>query len=180
MSHYGVNTGVPKTLIQHLIRWVISSGQFDDEVTGVLESILGTEITPELVPPRPGEAPQSTEASIGPYELHDNSLFHVLRRGLRPSRIAFVQWHAWRDAAAGSWPPGFPEQGRHEYDLATIRSWLEVFLRRFVANQFKRSALPNGPKVLRGGSLSPRGDWRMPSDAHPVAWLEDLANVPES
>ncbi|HEX2858510.1 MAG TPA: NAD(+) synthase [Propionibacteriaceae bacterium] len=179
MSHYGVNTGVPKTLIQHLIRWVIASGQFDAEVTEVLESILNTEITPELVPPRPGEAPQSTEASIGPYELHDNTLFHLLRRGLRPSRIAFLQWHAWRDAAAGDWPPGFPEEGRHQYDLATIRSWLEVFIRRFVANQFKRSALPNGPKVLRGGSLSPRGDWRMPSDARPVAWLEDLADVPE-
>ena len=180
MSHYAVNAGVPKTLIQHLIRWVISSGRFDDHVTGVLESILGTEITPELVPTRPGEAPQSTEAAIGPYELHDNTLFHVLRRGLRPSRIAFLQWHAWRDAATGEWPPGFPDEGRHEYDLATIRGWLEAFLTRFVANQFKRSAIPNGPKVLRGGSLSPRGDWRMPADAHPTAWLDDLANVPDA
>ncbi len=180
MSHYAVNAGVPKTLIQHLIRWVISSGQFDDHVTGVLESILGTEITPELVPARPGEAPQSTEAAIGPYELQDNTLFHVLRRGLRPSRIAFLQWHAWRDAAAGEWPPGFPEEGRHEYDLVAIRGWLEVFLRRFVGNQFKRSAIPNGPKVLRGGSLSPRGDWRMPSDARPTAWLDELANVPDA
>ena len=180
MSHYAVNAGVPKTLIQHLIRWVISSGQFDDHVTAVLNSILGTEITPELVPTRPGEAPQSTEAAIGPYELQDNTLFHLLRRGLRPSRIAFLQWHAWRDAAAGEWPPGFPDAGRHEYDLTAIRGWLEVFLTRFVANQFKRSAIPNGPKVLRGGSLSPRGDWRMPSDARPTAWLDDLANVPDA
>lgn len=180
MSHYGVNTGVPKTLIQHLIRWVIASGQFDEHVTGVLESILGTEITPELVPTKPGEVPQSTEASVGPYELQDFTLFHVLRRGFRPSKIAFLSWHAWKNLDAGQWPPAYPTEGRHEYDLATIRGWLEVFLKRFVQNQFKRSALPNGPKVIRGGSLSPRGDWRMPSDARPSAWLADLENVPKT
>lgn len=180
MSHYNVNAGVPKTMIQHLIRWVIASGRFDQTTTDTLESILGTEISPELVPAKPGEAPQSTEASVGPYELQDFTLFHLLRRGLRPSRIAFMEHHAWRDRDAGSWPPAFPEQGRHEYDLATIRSWMQVFMKRFVQNQFKRSALPNGPKVVRGGSLSPRGDWRMPSDAAAKAWMDDLANIPES
>lgn len=178
MSHYGVNAGVPKTMIQHLIRWVIASGQFSSDATDVLESILGTEITPELVPTLPGEAPQNTQAVVGPYELQDNTLFHLLRRGLRPSRIAFLQWHAWHDPQAGDWPPGFPDEDRHGYDLDAIRHWLEVFLRRFTTNQFKRSALPNGPKVLRGGSLSPRGDWRMPSDATAAAWLADLARIP--
>ncbi len=181
MSHYGVNAGVPKTLIQHLIRWVVASGQFSDEVNRTLESILDTTISPELVPAAEGEAPQSTEATIGPYALADFTLYHVLRHGLAPSTIAFLAWHAWHDARAGSWPPGYPEQGRPAYDLATIRHWMELFLTRFFANQFKRSALPNGPKVLRGGSLSPRGDWRMPSDAPARVWLDDLhRNVPEA
>ena len=181
MSHYTVNAGVPKTLVQHLIRWVVTSRQFSDEVGETLTSILGTEITPELVPTREGEKPQSTEASIGPYALQDFSLYHVLRRGYRPSKIAFLAWHAWHDAEAGEWPLGFPEDQRVAYDLAEIRRWLEVFCKRFVTQQFKRSALPNGPKVVNGGSLSPRGDWRMPSDASPRLWLTELeANVPTS
>ena len=181
MSHYGVNAGVPKTLIQHLIRWVIASGQFSAQVGATLRSILDTTITPELVPARPGEPAQSTEATIGPYALADFTLYYLLRHGLAPSTIAFLAWHAWRDAASGQWPEGFPEGARAAYQLAEIRHWLEVFLRRFFANQFKRSALPNGPKVLRGGSLSPRGDWRMPSDASARVWLEELArNVPEA
>jgi NAD+ synthase (glutamine-hydrolysing) len=180
MSHYGVNTGVPKTLMQHLIRWVVSSGQFEDHVGETLLSILDTEISPELVPARHGAKPQSTQAAIGPYSLQDFTLYHVLRRGARPSKIAFLAWYAWRDPEAGEWPPGYPESERTAYDLATIRSWLEVFIRRYFANQFKRSALPNGPKVVAGGSLSPRGDWRMPSDATAVTWLNELdANVPE-
>ncbi|AKT50611.1 NAD(+) synthase [Arsenicicoccus sp. oral taxon 190] len=174
MSHYGVNTGVPKTLMQHLIRWVVSSRQFSDEVGETLTSILDTEITPELVPTREGEVPQSTEASIGPYALQDFSLYHVLRRGYRPSKIAFLAWHAWHDAEAGDWPPGYPQDKHVAYDLPEIRRWLEVFCKRFVTQQFKRSALPNGPKVVNGGSLSPRGDWRMPSDASPALWLADL------
>jgi NAD+ synthase (glutamine-hydrolysing) len=183
MSHYAVNTGVPKTLIQHLIRWVVESGQFDEDPSGdvnvVLSEILDQEITPELVPAREGERPQSTEASIGPYDLQDFNLFHTLRYGFRPARIAFLAWHAWSDASAGEWPPNFPDARRKEYDLATIRHWLEVFIKRFFAfSQFKRSALPNGPKVSAGGSLSPRGDWRMPSDASAAAWLADLENVP--
>jgi len=177
MSHYNVNGGVPKTLIQHLIRWVIGSGQFDAEVGGILQAIVDTEISPELVP---GETAQSTEASIGPYALQDFTLFHVLRYGFRPSKIAFLAWHAWRDAEAGDWPHGFPEAKRTAYDLAEIRRWMEVFCQRFFGfSQFKRSAMPNGPKVSAGGSLSPRGDWRAPSDGSAALWLAELRdNVP--
>ncbi|WP_369370541.1 NAD(+) synthase [Promicromonospora sp. Populi] len=182
MSHYAVNTGVPKTLIQHLIRWTIDSGQFaaeaDSPVNAVLTEIVEQEITPELIPTEEGETPQSTEAMVGPYALQDFTLFHVLRRGYRPSKIAFLAWHAWHAVDDGEWPPGFPPSGRKEYDLATIRRWLEVFVRRFFASQFKRSALPNGPKVSAGGTMSPRGDWRMPSDAQATAWLTELENVP--
>ncbi|MEU6280996.1 NAD(+) synthase [Streptomyces sp. NPDC047028] len=173
MSHYNVNSGVPKTLIQHLIRWVISSGQFEGDTNETLAAILDTEISPELVP---GEELQSTESKIGPYALHDFTLFHVLRHGFRPSKIAFLAWHAWHDKDAGAWPPGFPENKREAYDLPEIWHWLEYFCRRFFAfAQFKRSAMPNGPKVLAGGSLSPRGDWRAPSDGTAEAWLRDLA-----
>ncbi|WP_420036333.1 NAD(+) synthase [Streptomyces sp. cg28] len=172
MSHYNVNSGVPKTLIQHLIRWVVSSGQFGDEAGEILTAILDTEISPELVP---GEELQSTEDKIGPYALHDFTLFYVLRYGLRPTKIAFMAWHAWRDATAGAWPPGFPDADHKAYELAEIRHWLEYFCRRFFQfAQFKRSAMPNGPKVSAGGSLSPRGDWRMPSDSSARAWLRDL------
>jgi NAD+ synthase (glutamine-hydrolysing) len=172
MSHYNVNGGIPKTFIQHLIRWVISSRQFDEEVGATLGAILDTEISPELVP---GDEMQSTESQIGPYNLHDFSLFHVLRYGMRPSKIGFLAWHAWHDADAGDWPPGFPEDKRTAYGAQDIRHWLEVFCRRFFAfAQFKRSALPNGPKVSAGGSLSPRGDWRAPSDGSAAAWLRDL------
>ncbi|MGO4257443.1 NAD(+) synthase [Marmoricola sp. RAF53] len=186
MSHYAVNTGVPKTLIQHLIRWVVSSGQFRDEhgegsdVDDVLTEIVEQEITPELIPTREGEVPQSTEASVGPYALQDFTLYYVLRHGFRPSKIAFLARHAWSEPDAGAWPPGFPEARRIGYDLPTIKKWLGVFVNRFFGfSQFKRSALPNGPKVAAGGSLSPRGDWRMPSDANARAWLADLEHVPE-
>ncbi|MEX0426947.1 NAD(+) synthase [Nocardioides sp. DS6] len=176
MSHYNVNAGVPKTLIQHLIRWVISTEQFDPETDAVLQKILDQEISPELVP---GETPQSTEAKVGPYALQDFTLFHVVRHGFAPSKIAFLAWSAWHDVERGEWPPGFPEERRTAYDLTEIRHWLELFIRRFFANQFKRSALPNGPKVSNGGTMSPRGDWRMPSDANPAAWLAELeARVP--
>ena len=181
MSHYAVNTGVPKTLIQHLIRWVIGVGQFNAEVGTVLREILDQEISPELVPVADGERPQSTEDAIGPYALQDFTLFHVLRYGFSPSRIAFLARHAWSDADAGDWPPGFDVDRRTAYDLTTIRKWLEVFVQRFFAfSQFKRSALPNGPKVVAGGSLSPRGDWRAPSDGNATVWLDELRrNVPE-
>ncbi|MEV4420336.1 NAD(+) synthase [Patulibacter sp. NPDC049589] len=172
MSHYNVNGGVPKTLIQHLIRWVASSDRFGADVNATLLAILDTEISPELVP---GEALQSTESKVGPYALQDFTLFHVLRYGLRPSKIGFLACHAWNDPDAGAWPAGFPDAKRVGYDAAEIRRWLELFHRRFFAfAQFKRSAMPNGPKVTAGGSLSPRGDWRAPSDGSAAAWLRDL------
>ena len=181
MAHYGVNAGIPKTLIQHLIRWVVAERLFPDDVGDVLLDILGTEISPELVPAHEGEPIQSTQARIGPYALQDFTLWHVLRRGSRPSRIAFLAERAWSDPSAGAWPPGLPEEERVAYDLAAIRKWELVFFRRFFSNQFKRSTLPNGPKVVAGGSLSPRGDWRMPSDAAGAAWIAELErNVPEA
>jgi NAD+ synthase (glutamine-hydrolysing) len=175
MSHYNVNSGVPKTLIQHLIRWVISSGEFDAQVGGVLRSVLDTEITPELVPGDADDQLQSSEAKVGPYALQDFSLFHVLRYGFRPSKIAFLAWHAWSDAESGNWPPGFPQDKRPSYSLKEIRHWLQVFVQRFYSfSQFKRSALPNGPKVSHGGALSPRGDWRAPSDMSARVWLDEI------
>jgi NAD+ synthase (glutamine-hydrolysing) len=181
MSHYNVNGGVPKTLIQHLIRWVISSGQFESDVTDVLQSVLDTEITPELVPSGEEEELQSSEAKVGPFALQDFSLFHVLRFGFRPSKIAFLAWHAWSDPEQGNWPPGFPEDKRPSYSLKEIRHWLGVFVQRFYSfSQFKRSALPNGPKVSHGGALSPRGDWRAPSDMSARIWLDEIEReVPE-
>ena len=170
MSHYGVNAGVPKTLIQHLIRWVIESGQFDGDTDDVLVEILDQEITPELIP----GGSQSTEESVGPYALQDFTLYHVIRRGYRPRKIAFLAMHAWADATVGDWPPGYPDSGRPAYDLVAVKRWLDVFVRRFFGNQFKRSALPNGPKVTPGGTMSPRGDWRMPSDASATAWLAEI------
>jgi len=179
MSHYTVNAGIPKTLIQHLIRWVIGEGLFTAEVNEVLRSVLDTEITPELVPTTGDAKPQSTEASIGPYNLQDFSLYWTLRYGLRPRRIAFLAWHAWHDAAAGEWPSGLGDDERVAYSLAEVRTWLEVFVKRFFGfSQFKRSALPNGPKVVAGGALSPRGDWRAPSDGNARVWLADLDHVP--
>ncbi|MTJ83502.1 MAG: NAD(+) synthase [Telmatospirillum sp.] len=175
MSHYAVNAGIPKTLIQHLIRWVIRTGQFDEVVGRCLDDILATEISPELVPAKEGEPIQSTESMIGPYALQDFTLFHILRFGMRPSKIAFLAAHAWGDADAGAWPPGYRDADRRAYDFDEIRHWLELFLRRYFAGaQFKRSALPNGPKVVAGGSLSPRGDWRAPSDGNADAWLAEL------
>ncbi len=184
MSHYNVNASVPKTLIQHLIRWVIRSGQFDPATNATLQSILDTEISPELVPARDGESrepAQHTEAIIGPYALQDFNLYYLTRFGFRPSKVAFLSYHAWADATRGDWPEGLPETKRTAYDLPTIKRWLEVFLYRFFQiSQFKRSALPNGPKVGSGGALSPRGDWRAPSDSSARVWLEELrANVPD-
>ncbi len=181
MSHYNVNASVAKTLIQHLIRFVAASGDVDEETARVLRAILATEISPELVPTQAGEAIQSTEKAIGPYALQDFNLFYLTRYGFVPSKIAFLAHHAWSDVSCGSWPPNIPEAQRKAYTLAEIRQWLKVFLIRFFANQFKRSALPNGPKMSSGGSLSPRGDWRAPSDGRADLWLAELAeNVPET
>ncbi len=178
MSHYAVNAGLPKTLIQYLIRWTVRTGQFDAATGDILNAILDTEISPELVPADETGAIQSTQSKVGPYELHDFFLFHVLRYGLPPSKVAFLAWHAWRDASAGLWPAHFPDAAKNAYDLQTIASWLEAFLRRFFqTSQFKRSALPNGPKISAGGSLSPRGDWRAPSDSVADVWLQELRDA---
>jgi NAD+ synthase (glutamine-hydrolysing) len=162
MSHYNVNAGAPKTLIQHLIGWVASSNLFDAAVSQTLRSVLEGEISPELIP---GDAQQSTQAIVGPYELQDFNLYWITRYGLKPSKVLFLAWSAWRE----------------KYDYATLRGWLEVFLTRFFANQYKRSAVPNGPKIVSGGALSPRGDWRAPSDVSAETWLAELRrNTPET
>ncbi|WP_160010237.1 NAD(+) synthase [Rhizobium sp. 18055] len=182
MSHYNVNASVPKTLIQHLIRWVIRTGDFDVDAKATMERILGTLISPELVPADENGVMQSTEDKIGPYDLHDFALFYTTRFGLRPSKVAFLAYSAWRNVDTGVWPPHFPDDKRRSFDLPVIKTWMEVFLFRFFTiSQFKRSASPNGPKVTSGGSLSPRGDWRAPSDGNARVWLKELkANVPDA
>jgi NAD+ synthase (glutamine-hydrolysing) len=175
MSHYNPNASVSKTLIQHLIRFVAHSGDVEAETTQILDDILATEISPELVPADESGAIQSTESVVGPYALQDFTLFYVTRFGFAPSKIAYLAWNAWRDATHGAWPANTPEKGRRAFDLAEIKRWMRVFLTRFFEqSQFKRSAVPNGPKISSGGSLSPRGDWRAPSDSHAVTWLAEL------
>jgi NAD+ synthase (glutamine-hydrolysing) len=180
MSHYGVNAGMPKTLIQHLIRWVMSEGLFEESTNRVLETILNQEISPELVPAKDGATMQATESIIGPYALHDFFLYRMLNFGEMPSRIAYMAWQAWRDPDHGTWPTPLADDRQVGYDLATIRGWLEFFLKRFFANQFKRTTVPGGPKVSNSSTLSPRGDWRMPSDVSGATWLAELdRNVPK-
>jgi NAD+ synthase (glutamine-hydrolysing) len=179
MSHYNVNSGVAKTLIRHLIRWVADKALVGEAASPTLRAILATEISPELVPAKDGQI-QSTESTVGPYALNDFFLFYVTRFGMAPSKVAYLTHEAWKDADRGAWPAGTPDAEKVEYDLATIKYWLRKFLFRFFeTSQFKRSAMPNGPKVVTGGSLSPRGDWRAPSDATARVWLDELdANVP--
>jgi NAD+ synthase (glutamine-hydrolysing) len=179
MSHYNPNTSVSKTLIQHLIRFVAASGEVGEAASIVLADILVTEISPELAPAIDGKL-QSTQDKVGPYALQDFNLYHLARFGMAPSKIAYLAWNAWGDAARGAWPADVPADERRGYDLAEIKKWLRLFLERFFANQFKRSCLPNGPKISSGGSLSPRGDWRAPSDAGADIWLAELEdNVPD-
>jgi NAD+ synthase (glutamine-hydrolysing) len=180
MSHYNVNASVPKTLIKHLVRWVAECGDARVADAQVLLDILDTEISPELVPgDTAGQPGQSTENLLGPYDLHDFFLYYTLRFGFAPSKVAFLAHAAWHDAAAGAWPEG-PQVQRQAYDLATIKRHLRTFLFRFFkTSQFKRSCVPNAPKVGSGGSLSPRGDWRAPSDGEAEVWLADLARIPE-
>ena len=182
MSHYNVNAGVSKTLIQHLIRFVARSGDVDEATSKVLLAVLDTEISPELVPADANGAIQSTESLIGPYALHDFTLHYVARYGYRPSKIAFMALNAWGDAARGPWPVDVAIAARKAYGLAEIRGWMSVFLKRFFeTSQFKRSALPNGPKISSAGALSPRGDWRAPSDSVARVWLDELeAKVPKA
>jgi len=181
MSHYNPNASVAKTLIQHLIRFVAASGELGKETVQALNDVLATEISPELVPPGADGAIQSTESVVGPYALQDFNLYYATRYGFRPSKIAYLSWNAWHDAGCGGWPANTPDTARRAYALTEIKQWLRVFLYRFFQlSQFKRSALPNGPKISSGGSLSPRGDWRAPSDANAKVWLEELeAGVPD-
>jgi NAD+ synthase (glutamine-hydrolysing) len=183
MSHYNVNGSVPKTLVKHLIRWIVKKQEFDEDTNRVLQSIVDTAISPELVPGTDagGTPSQETEAILGPFEIQDFFLYYISRFGFRPSRVAFLAEHAWADRSRGRWPEEIPESERHEYGRAAIKCYLQIFLRRFFeTSQFKRSALPNTPKVGSGGSLSPRSDWRAPSDGHADAWLEELVReVPD-
>lgn len=180
MSHYSVNASVPKTLITHLVRWVAESGRLGDEGAQVLLDVLGTDVSPELVPGGADDKPeQKSEASIGPYELQDFNLYYTLRYGFAPTKVAFLSWTAWRDREAGAWP----EAGhvvRNEYDLAAIKRNLKIFLDKFFrTSQFKRTCIPNAPKVGSGGSLSPRGDWRAPSDSESVVWMREADQIPD-
>jgi NAD+ synthase (glutamine-hydrolysing) len=179
MSHYNVNASVPKTLIKHLVRWVAETGQLGDADHGVLIEVVETEISPELVPADEAQAMQSTEAVLGPYELQDFNLFYTLRHGYAPAKIAFLARHAWASRDAGAWPDA-PHVQRNEYALAEIKRVLRIFVQRFFkGSQFKRSCVPNAPKVGSGGSLSPRGDWRAPSDSESAVWLADLDRIPD-
>ncbi|HEU5320460.1 MAG TPA: NAD(+) synthase, partial [Methylomirabilota bacterium] len=181
MSHYAVNAGVPKTLVQHVVRWVAETGRMGPAASGVLRDVLETTISPELVPGGSAAEPaQATEGAIGPFALHDFFLYHTLRFGFAPTLTAFLAWSAWGDRERGAWPD-VPDADRRQYTIGEIKSWLGVFLCRFFAlSQFKRSAIPNAPKVGSGGALSPRGDWRAPSDGSADAWLRQLALVPDS
>ncbi|MCE9530547.1 MAG: NAD(+) synthase [Planctomycetes bacterium] len=157
MSMYNPNVSIPKTLVKFLVRWA-AENEFEGKPRATLLDIVDTEISPELLPSSADGKAQSTESTIGPYELHDFFLFHFLRYGCPPSKILFLAEQAKFD---------------HEYDRGTIKKWLGMFLRRFFNSQFKRSCLPDGPKV-GSVSLSPRGDWRMPSDAQAALWLQEL------
>ena len=181
MSHYNVNASVPKTLIKHLVRWVAETDQVGAGGSQVLLDILGTEISPELVPgDAKGQPTQSTESMVGPYELQDFHLYYTLRFGFAPTKVAFLAHTAWRDRDAGRWPEGAHVQ-RNAYTLADIKRHLRTFLLRFFkTSQFKRSCVPNSPKIGSGGSLSPRGDWRAPSDSQAVVWLAEVENVPDA
>jgi NAD+ synthase (glutamine-hydrolysing) len=179
MSHYNVNASVPKTLIQFLLRWAVETDQFGPDAGRILTAVVDTEISPELIPAganKPADAPhQNSERTVGPYELQDFFLYHVLRFGNRPSKVAWLAHQAWGDRERGAWPDLIPPERRNEYGLDQIESWLRVFMRRFFqTSQFKRSAIPNAPKVGSGGSLSPRGDWRAPSDGNATIWLDEL------
>ncbi len=195
MSHYSVNASVPKTLIQHVIRWLAQTESLGRETSSTLLEILATPISPELIPgtAADGHSSHDTEATIGPYELHDFFLYYTLRFGYPPPKVAFLAYHAWRDKNVGGWPDMLPER-RNQYDIATIKGHLHTFLYRFFQqsqfkrsflyrffqqSQFKRSTIPNAPKVGSGGSLSPRGDWRAPSDSEATAWLDQLKSIPD-
>ncbi len=181
MSHYGINSSVPKTLMQFLIRWVAETNQLGKAASKVLLSIVETDFSPELIPNHADDAQpsQRTEDIVGPYELQDFTLYYTTRFGYLPSKIAFLAYCCWRDRNLGRWPD-IPEGKRNQYGIAEIKRWLSVFAWRFFqVSQFKRSCIPNAPKVGSGGSLSPRGDYRAPSDSEATAWLDEINNIPD-
>ena len=181
MAHYHVNASIPKTLIQYLVRWIASNGTLGEAASKVLMEILETEISPELVPGEArGQPSQRSEDIVGPYELQDFVLYYILRFGFAPPKVAYLAYHAWHDRETGRWPD-VPANKRNQYSLAEIKRWLGVFLRRFFEmSQYKRSCIANAPKVGSGGSLSPRGDYRAPSDGEARAWLATLADIPDN
>ncbi|HET7006882.1 MAG TPA: NAD(+) synthase [Candidatus Binatia bacterium] len=182
MSHYAINASVPKTLIQFLIRWVAETEQLGGQTREILRSILATEFSPELIPGDLDEdqPTQRSEAIIGPYELQDFILYYTIRFGYLPSKIAFLAYCCWKDRTRGRWPD-IPAERQNQYSIAEIKHWLSVFARRFFElSQFKRSCIPNAPKVGSGGSLSPRGDYRAPSDSEATVWLEEIERIPDS
>ena len=188
MAHYHVNASVPKTLVRHLIEWSADSGGWNPEFTQALRDVIATEISPELIPGESdGQPTQRTEAVLGPYALHDFFLYGILRHGYAPTKLAWLALQSWGLAsphASDRAAPGFvaPADGSAEagYTLAEIRATLEIFLQRFFSgSQFKRSCIANGPKVGSGGSLSPRGDWRAPSDSDSTVWLADFSGIPK-
>lgn len=179
MAHYHVNASVPKTLIQYLIHWVMDGDKMGHDASVVLAAVLASDISPELIPAAQSDSVQRTEDTVGPYALQDFSLYHILRFGFDPARVAFMAWCAWSDKMRGEWPH-IREGKRSEYGIGEIRRWLQVFVKRFFQDsQFKRSCIANAPKIGSGGSLSPRGDWRAPSDAVATVWLRALDHVPE-
>ena len=180
MSHYNVNASIPKTLILYMIRWVAQTILLGETVSAILLNILETDISPELIPGTIGDQPaQLTESLVGPYELQDFNTFYMTRFGYLPAKTAFLAYHAWHDKKKGDWP-NVPDNKRNEYNIKQIKHWLQVYLYRFFQiSQYKRSCIPNGPKVGSGGSLSPRGDYRAPSDNESVVWLADAEQIPE-
>ncbi|HAR96386.1 MAG TPA: NAD(+) synthase, partial [Deltaproteobacteria bacterium] len=180
MAHYHVNASVPKTLIQYLIRWVARKEFFGTDASSALTDVLDTVISPELVPGDNEDEPgQHSEAVVGPYELQDFTLYYILRFGYPPPKVAFLEWSTWHDRETGSWS-GVPEEKRRSYPIDQIKKWLSVFVERFFQfSQYKRSCIPNAPKVGSGGSLSPRGDYRAPSDAEAAPWRDSLQQIPD-
>jgi NAD+ synthase (glutamine-hydrolysing) len=180
MSHYAVNASVPKTVIAHVIRWVAETGRLGPDTGELLRGILSSTITPELVPGELGghATTQDTESVVGPYELQDFNLYYILRYGFAPPKVAFLSWCSWHELSHGDWPD-IPSDKRRAYDLPEIKRVMRIFLERFFKfSQFKRTCIPNSPKIGSGGSLSPRGDYRAPSDSEAIPWLQQLDLVP--
>ena len=159
MSMYGVNASIPKTLVRHLVAFYAENIE-DKALANALWDVLDTPVSPELLPPKEGEIAQKTEDIVGPYELHDFFMYYILRFGFEPKKIYRIACQTFEG----------------EYEEEIIYKWLYTFYRRFFTQQFKRSCLPDGPKVGSVG-LSPRGDFRMPSDACSTAWLKELEEM---